>query len=253
MDRPVQGEIVECADLAVLSLRAAEHFTALARARAAESGRFAVALAGGATPRSLYALLATSAYRERVPWASTHLFFGDERCVPPDHPESNFRMVKETLLDHVPVPGGHVHRMRGEDPAPERAAAAYESELRQFFAAAGDELPRFDLILLGLGADGHTVSLFPGALALGERRRLVVSSVVEGLVAPRLTLTLPVLNAAAKVVFLVAGSAKARALAAVVRGAGPGDPLPAALVRPDRGGLLYLADRAATSLVRAGP
>ena len=245
-------EIVECTDLAALSLRAAEHFTALARARAAESGRFAVVLAGGSTPRNLYSLLATAAYRERVPWAATHLFFGDERCVPPDHPESNFRMVKETLLDHVPIPDGQVHRMLGEEPAPERAAGAYEDELRQFFAATGDRAPRFDLILLGLGADGHTASLFPGSPALDERWRLVVPAAVEGLAARRLTLTFPVLNAAARIVFLVAGSAKARALAAVVRGAVAGPALPAALVEPEDGALLYFVDRAAAALVHAG-
>jgi len=246
-------EIVECTDLAALSLRAAEHFTALARARAAESGRFAVVLAGGSTPRNLYSLLATAAYRERVPWAATHLFFGDERCVPPDHPESNFRMVKEALLDHVPIPGGQVHRMQGEDPQPERAAGAYEDELRHFFVTAGDLPPRFDLGLLGLGADGHTASLFPGSPALDEGWRLVVPAAVEGLVARRLTLTLPVLNAAARVVFLVAGSAKARALAAVVRGtAARGAVLPAALVEPESGALLYFVDRAAAALIHAG-
>ncbi len=252
MSRADRREIVECTDLAALSLRAAEHFTALARARVVENGRFTVALAGGATPRSLYSLLASGAYRDRVPWAVTHLFFGDERCVPPDHPESNFRMVKESLLDHVQIPGDQVHRMQGEDPAPEQAAARYEDELRAFFALAGDELPRFDLILLGLGADGHTASLFPGSPALDERWRLVLPATVEGLVARRMTLTLPVLNAAARVVFLVAGSAKARAVAAVVRGTVAGVTLPAARVEPENGALLFFVDRAAAALVHAG-
>jgi 6-phosphogluconolactonase len=252
MNRMDRREIVECTDLAALSLHAAEHFTALARARAAEHGRFTVALAGGATPRSLYALLATAAYRDRVPWAAVHLFFGDERCVPPDHPESNFRMVKESLLDQVPIPAAQVHRMQGEDPRPDAAAARYEDELRAAFGLAGDELPRFDLVLLGLGADGHTASLFPGSPALAERWRLVLPATVEGFVARRLTLTLPVLNAAARVAFLVAGRAKARALAAVVRGA-PGDPaLPAARVEPENGALLFFVDRAAAGLLHTG-
>ena len=192
MNRMDRREIVECNDLAALSLRAAEHFTALARARVTESGRFTVALAGGSTPRSLYALLATAAYRERVPWAATHLFFGDERCVAPDHPESNFRMVKEALLDHVPIPGGQVHRMQGEDPQPERAAGAYEDELRHFFVTAGDLPPRFDLVLLGLGADGHTASLFPGAPSLDVDDRLAVAAEpgLEPFV-ERVTMTIP--------------------------------------------------------------
>lgn len=228
-------------DADALARAAAEELAAAAARAVALRGAFTLALAGGSTPRRLYALLADrgAPYRDRIPWARTQVFFGDERPVPPDHPESNYRMAREALLDHVPV--ASVHRIHGEDPA---GAAAYEAELRSFFRIPADGAPpRLDLVLLGLGPDGHTASLFPGTPALDERVRWVVSSFVARLGTRRTTLTLPVLNRA-RVLFLVSGAEKAGALARVL--APPaGEPLlPAARVRPD-GGALWVVDAAA--------
>ncbi|HEX9049135.1 MAG TPA: 6-phosphogluconolactonase, partial [Anaeromyxobacter sp.] len=224
--------------------RAAAEEVALAAARAdAARGRFTLALAGGSTPRRLYALLADARapFRARVPWERTHVFFGDERPVPPEHPDSNYRMAREALLDRVPV--ASVHRIPGEDPA---AAEAYEDELRRFFEVPpGGPPPRLDLVLLGLGEDGHTASLFPGSPALDERARWVVSPFVERLGTRRTTLTLPILDRARAVVFLATGAGKAGALARVLAAAPGAAPLPAARVRPDAGAVVWIVDRAA--------
>jgi len=218
-------------------------------ARAGEAvaarGAFALALSGGTTPRALYALLAepAGAFAARMPWPRTQVFFGDERHVPPDHPDSNFRMAQEALLARVPIPAENVHRIRGELPDAAGAAAAYEGELR---AVLGSD-PALDLVLLGLGEDGHTASLFPGSPALEERERWVAAAWVEGLGAWRITLTLPVLERAREVVFLVAGASKAEALRRALRGGAQPEPVPAARVRPREGRLLWLADRAAAA------
>lgn len=208
--------------------------------------RFTVALAGGSTPRALYRLLADEKgpYHTRVPWESTHVFFGDERMVPPDDPESNARMAFESLLRFVPIPEEQVHRIRGENPDPDRAAEEYEEMLRNTFRLAPRERPRFDLILLGLGADGHTASLFPGDRAIEESERLAVPATAPVPPRSRVSLTLPVLNAASSVLFLISGATKAPAVQRVRRG----ENLPAARVRPESGALLWLCDRAA-----AGP
>jgi 6-phosphogluconolactonase len=213
-------------------------------------GRFAVALAGGSTPQALHRLLADPAapYRQRVDWRRTHVFFGDERCVPPDHPDSNFGAARAALLAHVPVPAGQVHRLRGEDPAPARAAADYERELRALGAAPG-QVPRLDLVVLGLGEDGHTASLFPGTAALLERERLVLANHVPQLGAWRLTVTLPLLAAARAALFLVSGARKAGAVAAVLADAGR--ELPAGRVRLDDGDLGWLLDGAAAARLPA--
>ncbi len=227
---------------AALARAAAEEWRV--RALATASGRFAVALAGGSTPRALYALLADprAPYREALPWARTHVFFGDERTVPPDHPESNYGTAREALLARVPIPPENVHRIRGEED-PVAAARSYEDDLRAFFGRP----PRFDLVLLGLGADGHTASLFPGSPAL-EEPRLVAAPFVPALGARRITLTLPALDAASRVVFLVSGATKAPAVALILSG-GPGsEALPAARVRPLDGTVLWLVDRAAAGL-----
>jgi 6-phosphogluconolactonase len=232
---------------------AAEEIAAAAARAVAERGRFAIALAGGTTPRRLYELLADpgAPFRARVPWDRTHVFFGDERHVPPDHPESNYGMAREALLAHVPA--ASVHRMRGEDPDADRAARAYESDLASFFGAdAGGPPPPLDLVLLGLGPDGHTASLFPGSDALRERRRWVVAPLVERLRARRITLTLPVLERAREVLFVVAGEEKAGALARALAARPGGDPPPAALVRPATGALVWIADEAAASRLGAG-
>jgi 6-phosphogluconolactonase len=241
---------------ASLARGAADHFVALAGEAIARRGRFAVALAGGSTPKAMYALLATDEYADRVDWARVHVFWGDERCVPPDHPDSNYRMARETLLDHVPLPVGYVHRMRGEM-APAQAAAEYERTLRTFFSSpaagreGGDEEPtaRFDLILLGMGDDGHTASLFPGTAVIDEQTRWVVAHYVEKLSAWRVTLTPVVINAAANVTFIVSGAGKAERLRQVL--AGPYQPhtLPAQIVRPDYGRLRWLVDAAAAALL----
>lgn len=236
-------------DAAALAGMAAERIAKLAEEAVARAGRFAVALAGGSTPQGLYARLASESYRARVPWPETEVFWGDERCVPPEHPESNYRMAAEALLRHVPIRPGQIHRMRGEDPDPTRAAAEYDALLRETFGVAPGVPPRFDLVLLGLGADGHTASLFPGSPALRETERLAVAVFVERLGAARLTLTLPVLNAAAAVVFLVSGGDKAEVLRAVLEGAPGAEPLPAQLVHPPAGTVTWLVDAAAASLL----
>jgi 6-phosphogluconolactonase len=179
-------------------------------------------------------LLASPDYRERVDWSRVHLFWGDERCVPPDHPESNFRMVREALLAKIQIPVGNVHRMAGEI-APQEAAVDYENELRRFFQAAVNAVPRFDLILLGLGEDGHTASLFPGSAALNEHNRLVATVYVQRLKAHRLTLTLPVTNAAAQVTFLIAGQSKSAIVQKLLWVDSGGAELPAGKVRPANG------------------
>jgi 6-phosphogluconolactonase len=237
------------ADEAEVARAAADELVDAAARSLAERGRFTVALAGGTTPQRLYRLLAdgSAPYRARVPWDRTHVFFGDERHVPPDNPDSNFRMARDALLAHVPV--ASVHRMRGELPDAAAAAASYETELERFFglSVAAAPPPRLDLVLLGLGTDGHTASLFPGSAALEERRRWVAAPFVERLGTRRITLTLPVLERAREVVFLVSGREKADALARVLVPAET--PLPAAHVRPEDGALVWIVDRAAAARV----
>lgn len=227
---------------------AAEVFTAAARAAADGRGRFTVALAGGATPRALYRLLAEprAGFRDRIPWDRVHVFFGDERHVPPDHPDSNFRMAREALLDHVPA--ASVHRLRGELPDAGAAAAEYQAELaRAFGLPAEGPPPALDLVLLGLGVDGHTASLFPGSDALLERRRWVAAPFVERLGAHRLTLTLPTLDRAREVLFVVVGAEKAGAVGRVLAPAAGDPPPPAARVRPEAGPARWIVDAAAAS------
>jgi 6-phosphogluconolactonase len=229
----------------------AAEFVRLATAAIAARGRFMVALAGGATPRALYARLADpgAPHRVRVPWHSVQVFFGDERQVAPDHPDSNCRMASEALLRRVPIPEDNVHRIRGENPDPDRAGEEYEEILREVFRLAPGGRPRFDLVLLGLGADGHTASLFPGGAALAETTRLAVGVPAPGAGHDRVTLTLPVLNEAAAVVFLVSGAAKGPALRRLLAG---DQELPAARVRPRDGALVYLADRDAAFIAVTG-
>jgi len=234
-------------DLAALAQEAGRRFIASASTAISTSERFNVMLAGGSTPAGLYRLLAQTPDCEKVDWSRTFIYFGDERCVPPDHPDSNYRMARETLLDHVPLPPANIFRMAGEL-EPEVAAATYQRDLRQVFGLTGYGRPRFDLILLGMGADGHTASLFPGSIALAERRRSVVATAVPAGVHPavrRITVTFPVLNAGWEVLFLVAGANKAEAVRAVLTGPPPAEPLPARRVRPRRGTLTWLLDEAA--------
>jgi 6-phosphogluconolactonase len=223
---------------------AAEEFVRLGRSAIGAQGRFAVALSGGSTPRNLYSLLPEN-YADFA-WARTFFFFGDERHVPPDHPDSNYRMVNEALLAKIPIPAENVHRVRAENPDAAAAALEYEEELRHFFELDPGELPRFDLILLGLGPEGHTASLFPDSEALKEHSRLVVANWVAKLNANRITFTLPVLNRAAEAMFLASGAEKADIVRQVLRGnAAP--PLPAQRVLPDDGKLLWMLDEAAAA------
>jgi 6-phosphogluconolactonase len=244
-------EIQVLPDSAALARAAAERVSKIAHAAVAEKGYFSLVLAGGSTPKGLYRALAEPAFHERIPWAKTQLYFGDERCVPPDHADSNYRMAREVLLSKISLATSNVVRMPGER-LPEEGAAIYESTLRQNFGLRGDQWPSFDLILLGLGDDGHTASLFPGMPALAETRRLVVASDVPGYVSPqvqRLTLTFPVLNAARHVMFLVAGEAKSEAVAAVLADSGPEYSSPASQVRPRTGQTIWFLDRAAAAVL----
>lgn len=231
------------ADTQALARAVAERFVVRAAEAVAARGRFAAALAGGTTPRAAYALLALPDYAARIDWARVHVFWGDERCVPPEHLDSNYRMARQALLEHVPIPTENVHRLRGEL-EPQEAAAAYERELRRFFASGP---PSFDLVLLGLGRDGHTASLFPGATALDERERWAVACYVESLGAWRLTLTPVLFNAAVEVVFVVAGADKAEVLRQVLRGPHQPHLLPAQVIQPLRGRLRWLVDAAAAA------
>ncbi len=238
-------------DAGGLTRRAAELFAGCARSAVGERGRFTVVLSGGGTPGALYALLGqTTEYRDGIPWRSTDFFWGDERCVPPDHPESNFRLASSTLLSALDIRDENIHRIRGELPGAE-AAEIYERELRTFFALAEGQVPRFDLVLLGLGEEGHTASLFPGSEGVREGKRLVVAPWVAKLGSFRITLTPPAFNGARQVLFLVAGAPKAAALAAVLEGDADPDQLPARAIQPTDGALIWLVDRAAASRLRA--
>ena len=232
-------------DNASLARTAAQEFHRLAEAAVQERGRFSVALSGGNTPRAVYSLLASE--HKQLPWDRIHIFFGDERHVPPDHPDSNFRMANESLLGRVPIPEKNVHRIRAELEA-DAAAKEYEQELREFFHLINHDWPCFDLIFLGIGDDGHTASLFPGSKALTEASRRVVANWVEKFQSFRITVTFPVLNHAAEVVFMVSGAGKAQILSEVLR---PGArKYPAQNVQPQNGHLLWLVDQDAGSLLR---
>jgi 6-phosphogluconolactonase len=223
---------------------AAEEFASQATAAVRSRGRFTVALSGGSTPRSLYSLLATKA---SLPWDQIYFFFGDERHVPPDNQESNYRMARESILAKVPVPAENVFRVPAENRDANQAAESYEQNLREFFNTAPGSFPRFDLVLLGMGPDGHTASLFPGTAALQEKARWVVSNWVEKFKTDRLTLTLPVLNNAAVVMLLVSGQDKAGMLKEVLEGKQPGELFPSKLIKPSNGELIWMVDRAAAS------
>lgn len=228
----------------------AERIVAAAAEAIAERGRFALALSGGSTPRPLYELLSSPPYISRIDWSRVHLFWGDERCVPPDHPDSNYRMTREALLDRANIPSQNVHRIRGEA-EPHDAAADYERELRVFFGDRDPPERTFDVVLLGMGPDGHTASIFPGTPATTETRRWAMAVHVER---PRpmwrVTLTTLVLNAAADVTFLVAGADKAARLDEVLHGESDRPVVPAQLVKPTHGALHWMLDDAAGARLR---
>ncbi|HSB75650.1 MAG TPA: 6-phosphogluconolactonase [Terriglobales bacterium] len=245
----MQPEIKIVADAEELSRVAAAEFEHAARNAIQVRDRFTVSLSGGSTPRGLYARLARDAHR--LPWNKVYLFWGDERHVPPDDKDSNYRMVRETLLAQAPIPPDHVFRMQAEDKDAARVAERYQQTLQQFFNLKAGELPRFDLVLLGLGPDGHTASLFPESPALRERSSLVAANWVEKFGHHRLTLTALVLNNAAEVMFLVSGGEKSAALQSVLYSDAPAEKFPAKLIQPVNGRLIWLVDRAA--LPAGGP
>ena len=241
---PPHFEIRVLPDPAEAAIAAARELVSACSDSLADHGVFRPAFSGGSTPRLLFDALAGAAFRPLVPWSRAHIFFVDERCVPPGDERSNYRLAKEHLLDPLGVPPENVFRMRGEED-PQRAAHEYEELLRKEFAGA--QVRQLDFVLLGLGPDGHTASLFPGTRAVEETHRNVVENYVPKLGEWRLTLTLPVLNAARRAVFLVVGEDKREAVAAVLRAEKGIASLPASLVRPPRGSLVWIVDEAAAA------
>lgn len=247
---PANREIRILADANSIAQTAAAEFLEAARGAVREKDSFTVALAGGSTPKALYELLATNPLLQaKVPWSKIEFFFGDERHVPPDNAESNFRMANEAMFGKAPLEPKQVHRIKAEKRNAAQAAEEYEQELRTSFKLQAGQLPRFDLVLLGMGPEGHTASLFPGTKALREEHRLVVSNWVGKLYTDRITLTPPVLNDAARVIFMVHGEEKAPALKAVLEGPYEPDQLPAQLIRPKLGKVLWLVDPSAASML----
>lgn len=223
---------------------AADRFVEIARAAIDARGRFGVALAGGSTPKRAYELLASDEYKDKLDWSKVHIFFGDERCVPPDDAESNYRMANEAMLSRLPIPQQNIHRMQGMGDAVANARL-YEDELRTYFNDAS--WPSFDLVFLGMGDDGHTASLFPGSPALSEQQAWTAANWVEKLKAYRITLTAPAINHAAHVIFLVTGENKAERLAEVLSDNLEPQRLPAQLISPVSGSLEWFVDKAASA------
>ncbi len=239
-------ELVVCPDVEELNRRTAEQFVRLATKSVAATGRFTVALSGGSTPKALYSLLAGQTFQPLVPWSKVYFFWGDERCVSPDHPDSNYGMARVTMLEKVPVPTENVYRVPTEKGNAQRVAAEYERVLGAFFGVNEGQQPRFDLILLGMGEDGHTASLFPGTAALQETGT-VTANPIQKLETHRITLTIPAINQASHIVFLVSGSSKASVLKEVLEGPYEPTRLPSQSIQPVEGTLLFLVDRAAAS------
>ena len=242
--------IRQLTDIDDLFHAAAEQVCRIGQLSLRTTGRFSLVLSGGATPRGLYELLAKHPYRAQVDWSKVDFFWGDERAVPPDHPNSNFRMAKEAMLDKLDVPPARIHRIKAEGPDLDRAAREYEAEIEKTLGRVAGVVPRpphFNLFLLGMGEDGHTASLFPSTAALRDTRRWVVSHEVAKLSAKRITMTPPLINAAHFIMFLVAGAAKADVLAQVIQGPRDEERLPAQLIHPLTGEVMWFIDRAASS------
>lgn len=237
-------------DGAAVAKRAAQEFVQAAAAALREKGSFDVALAGGSTPKALYSLLVSdAALRSQVPWDKIHLFFGDERHVGPGHPDSNFRMATEAMISKAQLNKEQVTRIKSEYPDAEEAAQEYEQALQSYFKLKAGEFPRFDLLLAGMGNEGHTLSLFPGTKALHADGRIVVRNWVGKLYAERITLTAPAASNAALIICMVTGADKAPALKAVLEGPYEPEQLPAQLLQPINGKLLWLVDTAAGSML----
>lgn len=230
-------------DSAAIAEAAAQIVTDLAQKAIERQGRFSLALSGGSTPRALYQLLATELYASQMQWDKVHIFWGDERCVEPDHDDSNYRMAKEVLLDPMSLPPENIHRIKGEID-PQQAASEYETVLHEYF---GSDEPRFDGLLLGMGDDGHTASLFPHTTALNETERWVVGNFIASKQVWRITLTATAINAASNVLFLVSGGRKAERLKQVLKASYQPDKLPSQLIKPRNGNLIWLVDQAAAA------
>jgi 6-phosphogluconolactonase len=253
MTQTVQGEVRILADAAAIARRTADEFIMAANAAVAARGVFTVAFAGGSTPKALYGLLADDPkLREQVPWDKLRIFFGDERHVPPDHKDSNYNMAREAMFSKAPLKPEQITRIKGEEADTEKAALEYEQALRAYFQLKEGELPRFDLVLLGMGDEGHTLSLFPGTKALHPGNRLVVRNWVGKLYTERITLTAPVANQARQVIFAVTKADKALALKAVLEGPYEPEQLPSQLIQPVSGKLLWLVDADAGSKLSVG-
>jgi 6-phosphogluconolactonase len=249
-----EREVVILEDAAAVAREAAGRVVALAADAVTRRGRFALALSGGSTPRALHTLLTLEPLRSRVAWERLEVFWGDERCVPPTHSDSNYRMARETLLDAVPVPAARIHPIAAGTGDPGAVAVAYEAEIARVLGGTpGGPPPAFDLVLLGMGADGHTASLFPDTAALAERRRWVVANHVPKLGVDRITLTWPILNRAAHVLFLVAGGDKAAVLREVLEEPADIARLPSQGIRLEAGRLVWLVDRAAAAQLTSTP
>jgi len=240
-----------------LALKAARYFARLADQYCVGSGRFTVALSGGSTPRKMYSILAEEPFLDTVPWSSIYFFWGDERCVLPNHEDSNYRMAYDTLLSKVPVPPENIFRVPTELFDPERIAEEYSARLTQFFLTGASRsataplstVPRFDLVLLGMGPDGHTASLFPHTSALNEGARIAVANYVEKLGVHRITLTAATINNARNVTFVVGGTDKAETLKNVIEGSYQPELYPSQLIQPRNGTLLWMVDEAAARLL----
>ena len=239
-----------------LALKAARAFARYADQYVVGSGRFSVALSGGSTPKAMFSILAEDPFKDTVPWESVYFFWGDERCVPPDHQDSNYRMATESLLSRVAVPKENIFRIPAEDEDHERAANEYELALMKFFVSGKksgtaplSNVPRFDLVMLGMGPDGHTASLFPGTTALQVTDRVVVSNYVEKFKTFRITLTAPTINNARNVTFLAAGADKAETLKNVLEGPYQPELYPSQMIKPTNGALLWMIDHAAAKLL----
>lgn len=229
-----------------LARKGAEIFSRAAKESIEKRGRFAVAISGGSTPRSMHSMLGEEPFYSDIPWDKTDIFWADERCVPNNHPDSNFGAAKKDFLDRVPIPKGHIHPLQG-GLSPEESALLYQQKLIKFFQRKEDEFPLFDLIFLGIGTDGHTASLFPGQSALNEMKRWVVAVKGGNPDVNRLTLTFPVINRGKQIVFMISGKKKASVVKTALKGIQSG--LPAQLVQPLKGKLIWLLDREAASLL----
>jgi 6-phosphogluconolactonase len=253
MPAPAQRDIRILADAAAIARRAADEFVKAAAEAVAKRGVFNVAFAGGSTPKALYAMLADDpAYRTKIAWDKMRVFFGDERHVPPDNSESNFRMASETLFSKGLLKSEQIARIKGEYPDTEKAALEYEQVLRAYFQLKVGEYPGFDLVLLGMGDEGHTLSLFPGTKALHPGGRIVVRNWVGKFFTERITITAETANHANRVMFMITRADKAPALKAVLEGPYEPEQLPVQLIQPKSGNALWLIDRDAAKMLTVG-